>query len=170
MLMLHTPQGLIDLDANPATWGSPRWDLIGLSLSRLARWNGNTSRFYSVAEHSIRLWKIAPENLKRAALLHDAAEAFIGDVPAPIRKRAGGPFENYDSKISFWLFEQAGERDKFTDPLLWNLDRVLAATEYRDLCGGEPLAVGLPEPLEKWIGSDFGWNWADEWLKRFNRK
>lgn len=147
MLLIHTPQGLIDLDAPVESWGAPRWDLIARALGRIARWNGNTERLYTVAEHSIRLWALAPDHLKMAALIHDAAEAFIGDLPAPIRRKAPGLFDNYDSKISFWLFDSLGIRASFTDSLLWDLDRALASSEYRDLCQGDPEAAGMASPL-----------------------
>ncbi len=49
--------------------------MIAHSLVRLPRWNGQTTRFYSVAEHSIRVAQALPEKHWAHALLHDAAEA-----------------------------------------------------------------------------------------------
>ena len=148
MLIMYTPQGLIDLDADPATWGAPNWLAICRALGRINRWCGNTRRAYPVAEHRLRVAAIVPPDLRLAALIHDAAEAFIGDIPAPLR-RAGvsGRFENYDRKISYWLYESAGIRDQLTAGEVWHADRVLAATEYRDLVGGPPVD-GWADPLE----------------------
>jgi hypothetical protein len=64
---------------------------IALGLSRQARYNGFTNGYYSVAEHSILVasWlmrtKKNPE-LAILGLIHDAAEAYIGDMVTPIKQ------------------------------------------------------------------------------------
>jgi hypothetical protein len=65
---------------------------IAESLSKQCRYNGHVQRFYSVAEHCILLTGWAMENtpgrnrrLLRTFLLHDAAEAYISDVPSPLK-------------------------------------------------------------------------------------
>lgn len=58
---------------------------IAHSLSLLCRFAGHIKSFYSVAEHS--LWvahKVAPQNAL-SALLHDASEAYLIDLPKPIK-------------------------------------------------------------------------------------
>ena len=67
---------------------------IAHALSMLCRYNGHTSRFYSVAEHCVlmaqhvqRSWHPpAPKVFIRTVLLHDAAEAYIGDYPHAVKK------------------------------------------------------------------------------------
>lgn len=166
MMLMHTPQGLIDLEAPAHTWGAPNWGAIAISLARINRWNGNTSRPYSVAEHSIRVARILPAGLKLAGLIHDAAESFIGDLPYPIRQAGGaGAFERFDKKISLWLFDSAGIRQQIDHPDLLAADRIMAATEYRDLCGGDPEAIGMVAPLAGVIGEGLEWlaaRWLDE--------
>lgn len=169
MLLMHTPQGFIDLDADPVTWGAPNWVAIAVSLGRLVRWCGQGSRPYTVAEHSIRVASILPARLKLAGLLHDAAEAFIGDIPAPLR-RAGkcGGFENYDGKISAWLFSQAGILSDLSSADLWAADQIMAATEYRDLLGGDPSVMGA-EPLAYGLGIEWrGTDWGAAWLQQLS--
>lgn len=64
---------------------------IARALSMQCRYVGHVDRFYSVAEHSVRLlWRLedlgSTENEKRWALLHDAAEAYLGDVSRPLKQ------------------------------------------------------------------------------------
>lgn len=55
---------------------------IAHALARLCRFNGHVIvPHYSVAEHSVRCSRIVESNLALAALLHDAAEAYVADVP-----------------------------------------------------------------------------------------
>jgi hypothetical protein len=58
---------------------------IATALSRICRFNGHTSRFYSVAEHSVFMSYRVNRSIQREALMHDAAEAYIGDIARPIK-------------------------------------------------------------------------------------
>lgn len=57
---------------------------IAAGLSRQCRWAGQTTEFYSVAQHSCLVAKLCPGH-RLAALLHDAPEAFIGDMARPLK-------------------------------------------------------------------------------------
>lgn len=59
---------------------------IAHGLSLLCRYNGATRKFYSVAEHSINVSYAVPKEDALWGLLHDAAEAYIGDMVRPLKK------------------------------------------------------------------------------------
>lgn len=78
---------------------------IARALSMLCRYCGHVARFYSVAEHCVRVSRMAADrvttqhpaipsrthqrewlNVARWGLLHDASEAYLGDVTRPVKK------------------------------------------------------------------------------------
>jgi hypothetical protein len=63
---------------------------IAHALAMQCRFAGHCRRFYSVAEHSVLLSRaVAPEH-KLWALLHDASEAYLVDVPRPVKPYLAG--------------------------------------------------------------------------------
>lgn len=58
---------------------------IAYALSNQARWNGHVP-FFSVAEHSVAVAARLPPSLQLAGLLHDGAEAYLSDIPSPIKR------------------------------------------------------------------------------------
>lgn len=71
---------------------NPTVDMINIediahALSNLCRFGGHTRKFYSVAQHSILCSLYVHDAYKREALLHDAAEAYLVDLPSPIKRK-----------------------------------------------------------------------------------
>jgi hypothetical protein len=63
---------------------------IATALSNQCRFGGHVKHFYSVAEHCVHvLHEVQQQTLDirtwRAALLHDASEAYLIDIPRPIK-------------------------------------------------------------------------------------
>jgi hypothetical protein len=79
---------------------------IAHHLAHTCRYSGAVRKFYSVAEHSVLVadlaCHLAPDRasaLRLPALLHDAAEAYLADLPAPAKgalRAAAGGISSYD--------------------------------------------------------------------------
>jgi uncharacterized protein len=61
-------------------------DDIFHALRYMPRFGGHTNRFYSVGNHSYNVALLVPDHLKFQAIMHDATEAFIGDMPTPFKR------------------------------------------------------------------------------------
>ena len=61
---------------------------IAHGLSMECRYSGQCRRFYSVAQHSVLMARdmFVRADLKRQALLHDAHEAYLKDLPSPLKQ------------------------------------------------------------------------------------
>lgn len=145
-------------------------DIIDIAhgLAHVCRFGGHTSSFYSVAQHSVMVSTLVPKHLARAALLHDAAEAYLGDVPTPI-KRVLPDYEalyrgvEYEICVAFGLFYGWTYGDEgYPEPLLIapeikRADMVALATEKRDLLlpgVWEVDAKPLPGPIVPWAPAE----------------
>jgi 5'-deoxynucleotidase YfbR-like HD superfamily hydrolase len=107
---------------------------IAHALSMQCRFNGHTEEFYSVAQHSVLVSHVA-SNHPLWGLLHDASEAYIGDIITPVKRSIDGIRDieqrNHDViAIKFGLDRDEPEAVK-------RADLVVLATEVRDLMGGQ---------------------------------
>lgn len=108
---------------------------ITMALSKLCRWTGQCRSFYSVAEHSINVSSLfASPRTKLAALLHDAAEAYIGDINSPLKSMLDiAPIEHGILRA----IEQAFDVDILSNCDIKQADRIMLITEARDLMGAD---------------------------------
>lgn len=60
-------------------------DII-VGLSRISRFSGQINQDYSVGQHTLNVVSILPKQHRLQGFLHDAAEAYIGDMPTPFKR------------------------------------------------------------------------------------
>ncbi|KRQ11906.1 phosphohydrolase [Bradyrhizobium pachyrhizi] len=111
---------------------------IAAGLSKLCRYGGQSLRFYSVAEHCVHMANHAPDELKLAALLHDASEAYLCDIIRPIK-----PFLSNYLEIEAGLERVIAQRFGLSHP--WpaevkRLDTAILADERDQAMAPPPVA------------------------------
>jgi 5'-deoxynucleotidase YfbR-like HD superfamily hydrolase len=79
---------------------------IAHGLSNICRYAGQCRAFYSVAEHCLHVSEVAKGH-EYAALLHDAAEAFIGDVPGPLKCQLSD-YRQVEGEVERAIFSRFG--------------------------------------------------------------
>ena len=125
-------------------FSAPRPEMIDVydiawSLAKLCRFNGHCRAFYSVAQHSCVVAElIGTEDpfAKVHALLHDAHEAYIGDIIAPLKRYLDNDLlKILEARIDTAIFAHIGIEHPNTDlkKRIKHADLVALATECRDL-------------------------------------
>jgi len=104
---------------------------IAHALANICRFNGHCREFYSVANHSLLVSLNVPPADALAGLMHDATEAYCGDMIAPL-KAAMPAYKDVEAG----LWDAIAWRYRLPDELpasVKRADKVLLATEQRDL-------------------------------------
>ena len=125
---------------------------IAHALSHQCRFAGHTRKFYSVAEHSVRATYLMPVGLELWGLLHDASEAYLVDVPRPLKHSPGMAFyREAEQRLQSMLYAKWGLTGAAPHELA-EVDDQLLLTEQRDLLGPQvALWMVKAQPLDNRI-------------------
>jgi hypothetical protein len=85
---------------------------VAHALSNQCRFGGHLPEYYSVAQHSILCCQTIEQEYKVDALLHDASEAYLLDIPRPIKQGLSN-YKEIEDRLMFLIAEKFG----FTYPL-----------------------------------------------------
>jgi 5'-deoxynucleotidase YfbR-like HD superfamily hydrolase len=131
---------------------------IARALANQCRFGGHSRVFYSVAQHSVIVSELVEQRggdveEAFAALMHDATEAYLGDMPHPLKHRSplGAAFKEAEDHLEIALRERFAIKADVSE--IKRADRALLATERRafsaedwhwpELEGVEPLDLEL---------------------------
>jgi uncharacterized protein len=131
---------------------------IARALANQCRFGGHSRVFYSVAQHSVIVSELVEERGGDtedtfAALMHDATEAYLGDMPHPLKHRSqlGRAFRQAEAHLEQAIRDRFGIRPDVLE--IKRVDRALLATERRafsaeswhwpELEGVDPLELEL---------------------------
>ena len=101
---------------------------IAHALSFVPRFGGHLKQLYSVAQHSIEAVFLVPDEHKLAALLHDASEAYIGDMPSPFKKLMPD-YKELENNLMIVIAEKFGFQYPL-HPEVKKADNILLNTEW----------------------------------------
>ncbi|OSZ79307.1 hypothetical protein CAP35_13930 [Chitinophagaceae bacterium IBVUCB1] len=90
---------------------NPQPDTITISdianaLSKICRFGGHINEFYSVAQHSILVAAMCENDIKMEGLMHDASEAFVGDVIKPLKNIIGKSYDEVEDRFMQVIVEK----------------------------------------------------------------
>ncbi len=103
---------------------------IAHALANICRFAGHCKEYYSVAQHSVLVANLVPSIHYKAALFHDAAEAYLNDIPSPLKVLLPD-YKEITKKVEAWL-QQVLEINIYA-PEIKQADLQLLAAEKRDL-------------------------------------
>jgi len=115
---------------------------IAHALGNQCRFGGHTKMFYSVAQHSILVASAVPDEYKFAALMHDASEAYLIDLPRPVKRLLP-----YYEKLEYNMMRCIADKYGFAWPMpqvVQEADDSVLELEIRAVMAGE-----WPSPIRK---------------------
>ena len=111
---------------------------IAHALSNICRFAGHTNKFYSVAQHCVIMSYHVTPMYALHALLHDAAEAFLGDIPTPLKQMLP-EYKVIESRVEKVILNKFGITDM--PPEIKEFDTRMLVTEQNYL---------MPEANRHW--------------------
>lgn len=110
---------------------------VAHALAHLCRYGGHCLRFYSVAEHSVLLAASVPPEDALWALLHDASEAYIVDVPRPLKPYLSD-YQDAERRVMTAVCERFGLPEPWPDTVK-EADRAILTDEMQQNMAAPPM-------------------------------
>ena len=104
---------------------------IAHAEAAIPRFAGHLNKHYSVAQHSLMAAELATPKNRKAALLHDATEAFMLDMPTPIKNQLP-EYKLAEDRLMAVIAEKFGIQFPF-DPEIKEIDKYLVNLEWEKL-------------------------------------
>lgn len=118
------------------------------ALAHQCRFGGHCREFYSIAQHCVLASYIVPKHDAFAALMHDSPEAYVGDVPRPLKMCLGNDYKHIERGVARVVGKRFGVDLVSLPYSVKRADLVLLATERRDLMTHAEVDWDpLPDPL-----------------------
>lgn len=161
---LYTPDCIRTVSGKYVNVFEPTAEMIDIediahALSHQCRFGGHLPEFYSVAQHSVLCAKYVPEQFQLAALMHDASEAYLLDIPRPIKQRLTN-YKEIENKLMLLIAEVFGFEWPMS-PGVAAVDEVMLKHEWDELMLGKTRVyiVSLHSPVF----------WKRRFLQEFER-
>lgn len=132
---------------------------VAAALSKLCRFNGHVSHFYSVAQHSVLMVRMVEPEYQLEALLHDAAEAYIGDMVRPL-KVGDEYFKEVDDRVDAACREAFGLPPEMSAQV-HDADMRICSAEKRDLMPRSEVWPNMPPSDGIPTITPWGWKYAE---------
>lgn len=110
---------------------------IAHALSHLCRYGGHCREFYSVAQHSVLVSRALPRPLRLWGLLHDASEAYVVDVPRPL-KRYLPQYNEAEAAVTRAIVQAFNLTPAECPPEVKQIDTAILSDEAAQLLGPPP--------------------------------
>lgn len=102
---------------------------IAHALSMQCRFSGHVSEFYSVAQHCVLVSYLCDSDHALSGLLHDASEAYLVDVPRPLKQSGEfGAYIKFENVLQTMIYKKYN-CPEIEPPSVKNADRLMLAIE-----------------------------------------
>lgn len=130
---------------------------IAISLSNICRYNGHLPHFYSVGEHSIRVADLmvekgATKQQVLSGLLHDAAEAYVGDMVRPLKNdpEFSAVHQAVEERVARVIHEALGGEYPYSD-MVHEADKEIWYWEIENIRTGKVAGLPPSQVRQMWL-------------------
>lgn len=138
---IHTPEPQASTLSGELSLLDPDPDKISIldivtALGHQVRYAGHTTKPVTILQHSVHVWLLARSNgasidVQRQALWHDAAEAYLLDIPRPLKKLLGEAYSSLERKFNRAVGDALGVDLIDISPMVHHWDTLALAAECR---------------------------------------